>query len=403
MTDKARSVNLYGKRVGTLYFRGTLTTFEFEEFYWNDPNRPVLGQQFEEDPRAQWRQSARAPVWFANLLPEKGPMLDLIARELDVNPRNEAAILAELGDDLPGALALGDPTDAPPDRSRSIVRTEVEGGDTKPSVRFSVAGVQLKLSMVERGNTLRLAGEGELGGYYVKFPGEYDGIPENEFTMLELARSCGISVPPTRLVEAAELGQLPRGFDRFRDRKCFVIERFDRGPTGRVQIEDFCQVIGQWPEKKYEGVSYQGLGKIVRRLCGESDFLEFIRRLAFNIVVGNEDAHLKNWSLWYPDHRSPRLSPCYDVVSTVMYPDLERGTGLRLGRYKSAQRISMESFQDLAQKAGASTSEVEDVVASVVRAYRTHRDQALATHLLSASKWGLLDDYQRSVPLLAQI
>ena len=403
MTDRTRSVFLNGDRIGSMHFRGTLTVFEFDESYQNDPDRSVLGQQFEEDPRAQWRQSARAPVWFANLLPEKGPMLDFIARELGVNPRNEAGLLAELGDDLPGGLGLGVSTEAPPDYGPSLVRSSALHGDSRPQVRFSVAGVQLKLSMLDLGNTLRLAGEGELGGHYVKFPGEYDGVPENEYCMMQLANRCGILTPNNRLLAVAELGALPRGFDRFGNRNAYVVERFDRTESGRIHIEDFCQVVGNWPEGKYEGASYEGLGEMVLRTCGESDFLDYVRRIAFNMVIGNEDAHLKNWSLWYPDRRQPRLSPAYDLVSTVVYPNLDRGTGLRIGGKHSAQRVSLETFTGIAERAGASGVSVRDTVSDLVQRYRLHADEARDLHWLDEEKWRVLADYQNSIPLFSEV
>ena len=92
----------------------------------------------------------------------------------------------------------------------------------------------------------------------------------------------------------------------------------------------------RWPSDKYMRVGHERLGLAIRTLCGDEAFAEYVRRLVFCIGIGNEDAHLKNWSLLYPDGVTPVLSPAYDLVSTIQYDDLDRGLALRLNDRRNA-------------------------------------------------------------------
>ena len=128
----------------------------------------------------------------------------------------------------------------------------------------------------------------------------------------------------------------------------FAIERYDRTPDGsRIHQEDFAQVRGIPPDLKYGGASYEGLARFVGDQCGRDDLLEFIHRTVFMLLSGNTDAHLKNWSLVYPDKRSARLAPAYDFVFVRNYPGLDRRLALPLAkeREREPERIGWEHFQ----------------------------------------------------------
>ena len=392
---------LHGRCVGHFHFQNGLTTFEFREDYRGLADRPVLGQIFEEDPRRRWRQSQRVPVWFSNLLPEDGPLLDYLAEELDVSPRGEMRLLAALGRDLPGAVAVtrskehheiedGVPAEAPPDE-------EDEG------IRFSVAGVQLKLSMVRDGNTLRLGGTDERGSFYVKFAGSFSSVPENEHAMMMSAGLSGISIPEIDLVDGGSLANLPTSFARYAQSRVFVVRRFDRSADGPVHIEDMNQVVGFWPERKYKKVPYEGLGRLVLELCGDEDFVEFVRRIAFCILVGNEDAHLKNWSLHYPDRRRPRLAPAYDIVSTIQYDDLDRGLALPIAGSRNPEAVRLSTFTALGEAVGyQGSTDLADVVAAVVSRFQSALPEVREASPLEDSFWDRLRDYQSKVPFVSE-
>jgi serine/threonine-protein kinase HipA len=231
-----------------------------------------------------------------------------------------------------------------------------------------------------------------------QFP-EMPEMPENEFAMMRLAKACGIQTATCRLMSGQEIGTLPRGFERFRNKSVYVVDRFDRQGRDRIHIEDFNQVIGQWPDQKYKGASYESLGVLIQRLCGRDDFIEYLKRLIFNLAIGNEDAHLKNWSLIYPDRRNPRLSPAYDIVSTVMYPDLLRETGLRIGGKRDAARVNLHTLERLCEKAGHEPTLAAQTIEEISTKYRVAIPDLRADSTLDQEYWERLSIYQTSLDL----
>jgi len=143
--------------------------------------------------------------------------------------------------------------------------------------------------------------------------------------MMNLAARVGIEVPETRLVPVDLIANLPRGMGVADGRNALAVRRFDRLEDGTpVHVEDFAQVLGVYPEQKYVGAAYTGIAEVVGRETGDDGVCEFVRRLVFCTLIGNGDAHLKNWAVIYPDRRTPSLAPAYDLVSTVALLDDDR-------------------------------------------------------------------------------
>lgn len=414
---EAAAVHLHGHLVGHLLsFHGT-NRFQLAPEYRELPRRPVLGQVFEERPSHQWKQALRLPKWFSNLLPEQR-LRELIAEERGINPRNEFRLLLALGADLPGAVevtpmateealssAVGESVSAAASPRTTHEREHWKNGEGHFLLRFSLAGVQLKLSMVWSSNTLLLPGKEELGDHLVKLPSRYYlGIPENEFSMMKWADAAGITVPACDIRPTHKLGKLPPGFDLLESKNVYVVRRFDRAgddaPGQRTHMEDLNQVVDNWPEAKYEGVGFERLGRMILGLCGREDFLEYVRRLTFCIGIGNEDAHLKNWTIWYPNRIQPRLSPAYDLVSTIQYPELDRKMALRLGRSRDASRIDMTAMERLAENTNVDPTNVLRVVQETLTSMRDSWPRISADLPVGQSFHDRLREYQRSVPLL---
>lgn len=147
-------------------------------------------------------RNTRVPPFFANLLPE-GPLRAYLARQAGVNEKREFVLLWALGRDLPGALTVraADGTALPPDADS---RADDLGDERRPDMlRFSLAGVQLKFpALMNAGKPggLVIPAQGVGGSWIVKLPSaRYAGIPENEFSMMTLARRLGMDVPDARL------------------------------------------------------------------------------------------------------------------------------------------------------------------------------------------------------------
>jgi serine/threonine-protein kinase HipA len=166
-------------------------------------------------------------------------------------------------------------------------------------------------------------------------------------------------------------------------------------------MEDANQVVGNWPADKYQGAGHERLGLIILSICGERAFAEYIRRLVFCIGIGNEDAHLKNWTILYEDPIVPRLSPVYDLVSTVQYDDLDRGLALKFNDSRDMRTIDRSTFDRLGRKVGVSSHVVLDIVDETI-ARMCEAWQSLKGDLPIGIEFRQrLAEHQRSVPLLA--
>lgn len=234
-----------------------------------------------------------------------------------VRAGNDFDLLAALGSDLPGAVRIL-PSEG------SVVRNE--GLTTpRPKARFSLAGVQMKLSVIKntgKGGGLTIPLGDEQGSYIAKFPStSFPAVSENEFANLALAEAIGMDVPERELVEQSQFEGIPEEFETLSDGKVLLVKRFDRGAGGeRVHIEDFAQVFGVYPSRKYEGAAYHDIAVAIGVAVSTVAALEFVRRLALAVLTGNGDMHLKNWSLIYRGKGDkPALAPVYDVLSTVPY------------------------------------------------------------------------------------
>ncbi len=220
------------------------------------------------------------------------------------------------------------------------------------ALRFSLAGVQLKFSaLMEASGGLTIPAGGIGGSWIVKLPSaRFASVPENEFAMLELARRAGIAVAENQLVDVDKIKGLPQEANTVGG-KALAVRRFDRLPGGEpVHMEDFAQVFGQYPNAKYKFRSYANIAAVLWAESGEEATWEFVRRLVFSVVIGNADMHLKNWSLLYPDRRTPVLSPGYDFVATLPYlPD--DTLGLSFGGSRSLSEITPDQMRRFADGA----------------------------------------------------
>jgi serine/threonine-protein kinase HipA len=149
------------------------------------------------------------------------------------------------------------------------------------------------------------------------------------------------------------------------------VKRFDRAPDGKpIHIEDFAQVFGVYPDRKYERGSYRNIAQVLWIETGEAGIVEFIRRLVFSALIGNADMHLKNWSLIYPNGRAAQLAPAYDYVSTIAYlPDDK--LALTLVDSKRFASLTLEQFERLAGKAGLPARTTLDTVTETVESFRS--------------------------------
>jgi serine/threonine-protein kinase HipA len=298
--------------------------FVFVDDYIEDPDRPVLSLSFyDAEKRLDFipkPTTTRLAPFFSNLLPE-AKLREYVAQHARVKSVRDLPLLQVVGEDLPGAVVVRAETDGPPPQEWKEEQVPVKPALENEALRFSLAGVQMKFSAVgSPGRGLTIPAQGKGGHWIIKLPGEFPLVPENEYSMMQLAHAAGIETAENGLVSTGDIAGLPHYFQRGKT-NAFWVKRFDRTENGRVHMEDFNQLYGQYPEQKYDNYSYANMAEDLLQLAGLEAVLEFVRRLVFNAAIGNADMHLKNWTLLYPDGRTPQLSPAYDLVSTIPYID----------------------------------------------------------------------------------
>jgi serine/threonine-protein kinase HipA len=205
--------------------------------------------------------------------------------------------------------------------------------------------------VMEASGGLTIPAGGMGGSWIVKLPsGSFPSVPENEYTMMALARQVGIDVARTELVDIHEIRGLPEDAGTMQG-KALAVQRFDRGAAGEtIHMEDFAQVFGLYPEDKYRHRSYANVAAVLWAETGEAGTYEFMRRLVFSVLIGNADMHLKNWSLLYPDRRTPVLSPAYDFVATLPYIPKD-ALALTFGGSRTLSEITTDQVRRFADTA----------------------------------------------------
>jgi serine/threonine-protein kinase HipA len=399
-------VLLHGLPVGHLSeVPDGVVEFRFLDSYRNLVPRPVLGQKFEDDLEKAYRSRRREglPDFFANLIPEKGRLREILVEAAGAETGDDLALLAFVGQDLPGAVAVRPFEGEREDRDlEDDTAPPVEDGapESREGLRFSLAGVQLKFSMLREEDGLKLPTRHRAGEWIVKFDSPtFPQLPENEISMLEWARAAGFDVPECHLHDAEEVRGFPHRYATPGTR-VLAIRRYDRLPKERVHQEDFAQAVGLPPDKKYDQLTYEAMAHLIRRFVDAEAVDELIRRLALVIALGNNDAHLKNWSLLYPNTIQARWSPLYDQVSTVAWKSPDRALALNLASVKEFGRIDNSTFERFAERAQMDRRRVLDLVgetlAKLSGSWREIAPDLPLPHTHAES----LREHWRKVPLL---
>ena len=204
----------------------------------------------------------------------------------------------------------------------------------------TLTGVQPKLSLhIQRHNTERdkLTIVGLWGNYILKPQTERFGqLPEVEDVTMKLAEAFGIKTVPHSLIRMAD-GTL-----------CYITRRIDRTDDGQqIAMEDMCQLSERKTEDKYKS-SYERIGKVIDQYSSlpMMDKANFAELVVFCWVTGNNDMHLKNFSLYSPDGKTQRLTPAYDMLNAIIAnPDDSEEMALTInGRKKKLNRTDFLSF-----------------------------------------------------------
>ena len=342
--------------------------FDYVESWLNKPGATPLSQSLPLRAKRFKRNECRG--FFAGILPEAGKR-EIIARNLGISARNDYAMLERIGGECAGAVTFIPAGQAPPERNYSYRKLSTEelaailkelpkrpllAGEE--GIRLSLAGAQDKIAVRMENGEVCLPLGGAPSTHILKPAVErFEGVVFNEVLCMKLASEAGL---PAASVEAINVN----GID------CLLVQRYDRihgqGPGAeaaveRLHQEDFCQAQGIVPERKYQKEGGPSLKQCFRLLREASsapviDLARLLEAVIYNYLVGNNDAHGKNFSLLYRGAGTAnleiRLAPLYDVVSTLYYPELSRDMAMKIGGEYSSEKVTARNFEQLAEEAG---------------------------------------------------
>jgi len=330
--------------------------------------------------------------FFAGILPEEAPRA-AIARVLGISEGNDFAMLERIGGECAGAVSLlpeVHPPMQPEKRVRILEETELVGiihqlprrplMAGEEGIRLSLAGAQDKLPVVIEGDTIALPLGNTPSTHIIKpEPARFEGLVANELFCMDLAGRVGLKVAAAKRI-------------RVGDTPCIVVTRYDRkaGPDGqviRLHQEDFCQALGRPPERKYQ----QEGGPTAKECIGllrewsTAPVLEipaFLDALCFNLLIGNADAHGKNYSLIYAESKRS-MAPLYDLVSTAMWPELSIRLAMNIGHGKSINDLNPSNFKRLAEEGGLGWPLVRERITDLASRMRSAASGMRDSHTLA--------------------
>jgi serine/threonine-protein kinase HipA len=406
MTDVVvLNVFLYEEIIGSLTLLPTeQTIFTFSPAYIENPNRSTLSLSFKDKLGGLITKIRPTRIqihpFFSNLLPE-GHMRNYLANLAGVSAKREFFLLWALGRDLPGAVTVesSEGNSWPPKKINNWEKLP-----KKDALRFSLAGIQLKFSAImQRSGGLTIPAHGVGGSWIVKLPSpHFEAVPENEYSMMSLARSIGMDIPEIKLVATEKIADLPENVSNLKG-PALAIQRFDRTKTGeQVHIEDFAQVFGLYPKDKYHHVNYKNISEVIWDQTGEVGITEFIRRLVFNTLIGNADMHLKNWSLLYPNRKNAVLAPGYDFVSTISYIS-DDSMALNYVKSKKMSSLSLEQLSYFAAKASLPEKLVLKTAKETVERFKEAWKSEQAHLPLEARVVNAINQHVKLIPLYSDI
>lgn len=381
--------------------------FSFINEYVEDGNRPMLSLSYI-DPNGDLITdrnsiSTKLEPFFSNLLPE-GHLRRYLAEKAGVKEVREFYLMWILGRDLPGNVIIkpSDGEDWPPTEDRGLTEQEISERKEQ-AMRFSLAGVQLKFSALETGTHkgLTIPSHGSGGSWIVKLPSlQWNGVPENEYSMMAFASILGMDIPEIQLIHMDSIEGMPEGIGDISG-NALAIKRFDRGIDGnRIHIEDFAQVYGVYPERKYKAGNYRNIVDVLWTLSDEDTVIEYVRRLVYNALIGNGDMHLKNWSLIYPDGRTPNIAPAYDFLSTVPYlKDKDMALNLYRGGPRLFADLTETSFAKFADQARIPETLVIRTVRETVDMFQDNWGEAKKSLPIEKRVSEAIEAHIRTIPI----
>jgi serine/threonine-protein kinase HipA len=407
-------------RAGTLTRDGARSTaFIVDEAYLRDEARPLLSLSWHTPGDSEQTRARLAdrrdkiglhgylPPWFQGLLPE-GALRDLVVAEMGPGDHDSFDVILRLGGDLPGAVLVIPDNDEAPASAGPLQWERVAGLKApvpKGAVKFSLAGVQLKFTATAEGERLTApvhSGEGRL---ILKLASDrYPDLPEAEYSAMILAAGIGVRTASCRLTPVEAIEGVPEEF-LTHGPTALVVERFDRTPGGgRLHMEDAGQILEAWGDRKYTRGNTETVLNMIRRFSTDwrEDVLEGFRRLTADVLLGNGDNHLKNWSFLFPAPGEIRLSPAYDIVPTVFFHPKDE-LALRFAGARTFDGVDLRRIRRVADFLKLDPAHVVREVSNAVRTAVETWPALMKALPLTRERRAVLTSRLETLPLVREI
>ena len=351
--------------------------FTYDPDWLADDSTQPISQSLPK--RAEPFKRRETRPFFAGLLPDEAQR-EAAARSLGISERNDFRLLEALGGDVAGALTLWPEGDPPPSPSPTATFEALSDDaiirilDTLPrrpmlagqdGLRLSLAGAQQKLPVVVVDGQIGLPQPGQPTTHILKPPiARFNATTENEAFAMRLAAAVKLPVAP---VEA-----------RCIQRRTFLlVERYDRelgrdGSVHRLHQEDFCQALSIAPENKYAsegGPGFRQCFDLIRRACTTPApaILRLLDAAIFNALLGNADAHGKNFSLCYA-RQAVELAPLYDLLCTAAYPEVSAKFSMKIAKRATLDEFKPDTWDEFAKDVGSTPTYIRRRVPALAAA-----------------------------------
>ena len=366
--NRILEVWLLGQSVGQLIQADGRLSFSYSPRWLQSSSAQPLSRSLPLRPEP-FDDKATRP-FFAGLLPE-GDKRKLVAMALQVSPQNDYALLNGIGGECAGAVTLLEPGQQPTGLPSEQYVRWLDDGELiaildelprrpmlagKDGLRLSLAGAQDKLPVMFINGHIGLPKQNTPSSHILKPAiSAVEGSVYNEGFCMALAMRLKLSVASTSIRRVA-------------DRVYLLVERYDRlrqpdGSLQRLHQEDFCQALGVAPEYKYQNEGGPDLTQcfdLIRKATRPSapQVLRLLDYVIFNALIGNHDAHAKNFSLIYT-RRGTVLAPLYDTLSTAVYANLTDKMAMKIGSKYKFTEVQKQHWEQFAQAAGLSPVQVK--------------------------------------------
>jgi serine/threonine-protein kinase HipA len=377
MTARKLEVYLYNRKAGVL----TDIDGELSFKYSNNADRP-LSVRLPVREKEYGDRECRA--FFENLLPE-GDIREIIARKERVSEGNVFSLLDKIGGDCAGAVSLYEEgqnrVDAVKKEPFEICADELfrimDSQKTDPlltgkNIRLSLAGAQVKFAVYMKEDKMYYPNDTFFSSHLIKPENrDFEDFVLNEYFCMKLAGSMNITVPDVRLKKVKGMQYL-------------IIERFDRlaadGQKERLHQEDFCQILGSTPDRKYQkegGPGFKECYKFLENETGIHSLESFVFIFIFNYLTGNCDAHAKNFSVLHDVEKvfvrdnkmhtvckkgAVALAPFYDLVSTEVYEGLSKEMAMKIGGAWDIRDVQKHDFYKTAREINIKEKEMDSLI-----------------------------------------